>query len=128
METRTPQEQTMLSSLKCKIPSKSLTLGTAVHSGAHTTVYIAKMRRPNGLQEEVAVKLVKEGAPPEYTLRLLEEAAILQELQHHHILPLVGIVDSVGRVSIVCGGWVCLCVCVFVCVCVCVCVCVRACV
>ena len=88
VETRTPQEQMMLSSLKCKIPSKSLTLGIAVHSGAHTTVCIAKMRRPNGLQEEVAVKLEKEGAPPEYTLRLLEEAAILQELQHHHILHL----------------------------------------
>ena len=93
----------MMSTLSdCKIPFKSLTLGTQVHSGTHTAVYIANMKKPSGLQQEVVVKLVKEGAPEEESLRTLEEAAILRELTHQHVLTLVGVVDTSSRVRGVC--------------------------
>ena len=98
-ETVAPRRERMMSTLSdCKIPSKSLTLGTQVHSGTHTAVYIANMKKPSGLQQEVVVKLVKEGAPEEESLRMLEEAAILRELTHQHVLTLVGVVDTSSRV------------------------------
>ena len=97
-----PQEQMMSTLSDCKISSKSLTLGTQVHSGTHTAVYIAKMKKPSGLRQEVVVKLVKEGAPEEESLRILEEAAILRELNHQHVLTLVGVVDANSRVCGVC--------------------------
>ena len=93
-----PREQMMSALSDCKIPSKSLTLGTQVHSGTHTAVYIANMKKPSGLRQEVVVKLVKEEAPEEESLRMLEEAAILRELNHQHVLTLVGVVDTSSRV------------------------------
>ena len=102
-ETVVPRRERMMSTLSdCKIPSKSLTLGTQVHSGTHTAVYIANMKKPSGLQQEVVVKLVKEGAPEEESLRTLKEAAILRELNHQHVLTLVGVVDTSSRVRGVC--------------------------
>ena len=97
-----PLEQMMSTLSDYKIPSKSLTLGTQVHSGTHTAVYIANMKKPSGLRQEVVVKLVKEGAPEEESLRILEEAAILRELNHQHVLTLVGVVDASSRVCGVC--------------------------
>ena len=93
-----PRVQMMSTLSDCKIPSKSLTLGTQVHSGTHTAVYIANMKKPSGLRQEVVVKLVKEGAPEEESMRMLEEAAILRELNHQHVLTLVGVVDTSSRV------------------------------
>ena len=93
-----PREQMMSTLSDCKIPSKSLTLGTQVHSGTHTAVHIANMKKPSGLRQEVVVKLVKEGAPEEESLRILEEAAILRELNHQHVLTVVGVVEASSRV------------------------------
>ena len=93
-----PREQMMSTFSDCKIPFKSLKLGTLLHSGAHTAVYIANLRKPSGLWQEVVVKQVKKGAPEEESLRMLEEAAILRELNHQHVLTLVGVVDTSGRV------------------------------
>ena len=97
-----PREQIMSIMSDCKIPSKSLTLGTRLHSGTHTAVYIANMKKPSGLRQEVVVKLVKQGAPEEESLRMLKEAAILKELSHQHVLALVGVVDTSSKVCDVC--------------------------
>ena len=97
-----PREKMMSTLSDCKIPSKSLTLGTQVHSGTHTAVYIANMKKPSGLRQEIVVKLVKEGAPEEESLRMLEEAAIMKEFNHQHVLTLVGVVDASSKVRGVC--------------------------
>ena len=59
-------------------------------------VYKAVLKSPTGTSQDVAVKLVKKGAPQEERVRLLQEAAILGQFKHKHIIDLVGVV-TVGE-------------------------------
>ena len=45
-------------------------------------VYKAELKAPNGASLDVAVKLVKKGAPAEETTKLLQEAANLGQFKH----------------------------------------------
>ena len=60
--------------------------------GQFGEVYKAVLKSPTGTSQEVAVKLVKKGAPQEETLKLLQEAAILGQFRHRHVVDLKGIV------------------------------------
>ena len=66
---------------------------TKLGEGQFGEVYKAVLKSPTGTSQDVAVKLVKKGAPQEETLKLLQEAAILGQFSHKHIVPLVGVVS-----------------------------------
>ena len=60
--------------------------------GQFGEVYKAVLESPTGTSQDVAVKLVKKGAPQEERVKLLQEAAILGQFRHKHIVDLKGIV------------------------------------
>ena len=60
--------------------------------GEFGEVYKAVLKSPTGTDQDVAVKLVKKGAPPEEKVKLLQEAAILGQFRHRHVVNLKGIV------------------------------------
>ena len=67
--------------------------------GQFGEVYKAVLKTPTGTSQDVAVKVVKKGAPQEERLKLLQEAAILGHFRHNHILHLVGVVTTDEPVS-----------------------------
>ena len=69
---------------------------TKLGEGQFGEVYKAVLKSPTGTSQDVAVKLVKKGAPQEETLKLLQEAAILGQFRYEHIVHLVGVV-TVGK-------------------------------
>ena len=75
-----------------EIPRDKLKMLTKLGEGQFGKVYKAVLKSPTGTSQNVAVKLVKEGAPQEETLKLLQEAAILGQFSHKHIVHLVGVV------------------------------------
>ena len=78
---------------------ESIELLTKLGEGQFGEVYKAVLKSPTGTSQEVAVKLVKKGAPQEETLKLLQEAAILGQFRHNHIVHLVGVVTVDEPVS-----------------------------
>ena len=82
-----------------EIPRDKLQMLTKLGEGQFGEVYKAVLKSPTGPSQEVAVKLVKKGAPREETLKLLQEAAILGQFIHHHIVHFVGVVTVDEPVS-----------------------------
>ena len=82
-----------------EIPRDKLQMLTKLGEGQFGEVYKAVLKSPTGPSQEVAVKLVKKGAPREETLKLLQEAAILGQFKHNHIVHLVGVVTVDEPVS-----------------------------
>ena len=99
-----------------EIPRDKVKMSTKLGEGQFGEVYKAVLESPTGTSQDVAVKLVKKGAPQEERMKLLQEAAILGQFRHRHVVSLYGVVTLGEPVSMcVCG---CECVCVCVCVCV----------
>ena len=82
-----------------EIPRDKLKMLTKLGEGQFGEVYKAVLKSPTGTSQNVAVKLVKEGAPQEETLKLLQEAAILGQFSHKHIVHIVGVVTVDEPVS-----------------------------
>ena len=68
--------------------------------GQFGEVYKAELKAPNGASLDVAVKLVKKGAPTEETTKLLQEAANLGQFKHRHVVRLIGVVTIEEPVSL----------------------------
>ena len=72
---------------------------TKLGEGEFGEVYKAVLKSPTGTSQDVAVKLVKKGAPPEEKVKLLQVAATLGQFSHKHIVRLVGVVTVDEPVS-----------------------------
>ena len=81
-----------------EIPRDKLKMLAKLGEGEFGEVYKA-LKTPTGTSQDVAVKVVKKGAPQEERLKLLQEAAILGQFKHNHILHLVGVVTTDEPVS-----------------------------
>ena len=79
-----------------EIPREDVKMSTKLGEGQFGEMYKAVLKSPTGTSQGVAVKLVKKGAPQEETLKLLQEAAILGQFKHKHIVDLLGVV-TVGE-------------------------------
>ena len=82
-----------------EIPRDKVKMLTKLGEGEFGEVYKAVLKTPRGTSQDVAVKVVKKGAPQEERLKLLQEAAILGQFKHNHILHLVGVVTTDEPVS-----------------------------
>ena len=82
-----------------EIPRDKVKMLTKLGEGQFGEVYKAVLKTPTGTSQDVAVKVVKKGAPQEERLKLLQEAAILGQFRHNHILHLVGVVTTDEPVS-----------------------------
>ena len=75
-----------------EIPREDVKTLTKLGEGQFGEVYKAVLKSPTGTSQDVAVKLVKKGAPQEQRVKLLQEAAILGQFKHKHIIDLVRVV------------------------------------
>ena len=85
-----------------EIPHNLITLSNPLGEGQFGEVYQAEWEIPQHGHVDVAVKVVKKGAPQEERLKLLQEAAILGQFRHRHVVSLLGVVTLGEPVS----GWV----------------------
>ena len=74
-----------------EIQPSGVTMSSQLGAGQFGEVYKGELQTPYG-PVDVAVKLVKNGAPQEERVKLLQEAAILGQFRHQHIVHLVGVV------------------------------------
>ena len=65
---------------------------TKLGKGQFGEVYKAVLKSPTGTSQDVAVKVAKKGAPQEERVKLLQEAAIMGQFKHKHVVDLKGIV------------------------------------
>ena len=74
-----------------EIQLSSVAMASQLGAGEFGEVYRAELQTPYGALD-VAVKLVKMGASQEERVKLLQEAAILGQFRHKHIVRLVGVI------------------------------------
>ena len=79
-----------------EIPRDKVKMSTKLGEGQFGEVYKAVLKSPTGTSQDVAVQLVKKGAPQEERVKLLQEVAILGQFRHKHIVDLLGVV-TVGE-------------------------------
>ena len=82
-----------------EIPSHHITTGNKLGEGQFGEVYRASWRSPKSGLTDVAVKLVREGVPVEQKLKLLQEAVIIGQFKHRHVVQLYGVVTLEQPVS-----------------------------
>ena len=82
-----------------EIPRDKVKMLTKLGEGEFGEVYKAVLKTPTGTSQDVAVKVVKKGAPQEDRLKLLQEAAILGQFRHRHVVSLFGVVTLGEPVS-----------------------------
>ena len=88
-----------------EIPLNLITLRNQLGAGQFGEVYQAEWEIPQRGLVDVAVKLVKNGASQEEKVKLLQEAAILGQFRHKHIVKLAGVVTLGEPVSWGDQGW-----------------------
>ena len=74
-------------------------LGTIIGSGNFGTVYHGVWNHDDQV-EQVAVKMLNDGATEKDKIKLLKEAAIIEQFAHNNIVKLCGVVISEDPVSI----------------------------
>ena len=82
-----------------EIPRDKVKMLTKLGEGEFGEVYKAVLKAPTGTSQDVAVKVVKKGAPQEERLKLLQEAAILGQFRHRHVVSLFGVITLGEPVS-----------------------------
>ena len=82
-----------------EIPRSKIILSKKLGEGQFGEVYKAEMRTVRGVSLDVAVKLVKEGAPDQERTKFLQEAANLGQFKHRHVVRLIGVVTCDEPVS-----------------------------
>ena len=82
-----------------EIPRNKLKMLTKLGEGQFGEVYKAVLKSPTGTSQDVAVKLMKKGAPREERVKLLQEAATLGQFRHKHVVSLFGVVTLGEPVS-----------------------------
>ena len=97
------KEEEIYEQMSCRkyqeIPRDKVKMLTKLGEGEFGKVYKAVLKTPTGSSQDVAVKVVKKGAPKEERLKLLQEAAILGQFKHNNIVNLVGVVTTDEPVS-----------------------------
>ena len=83
-----------------EIPRASVTLSNKLGEGEFGEVYKAELKVSKERSLDVAVKLVKKGAPAEERTKLLQEAATLGQFKHRHVVRLIGVVTIEEPVSL----------------------------
>ena len=83
-----------------EIPRASVTLSKKLGEGQFGEVYKAELKVSKERSLDVAVKLVKKGAPAEERTKLLQEAANLGQFKHRHVVRLIGVVTIEEPVSL----------------------------
>ena len=83
-----------------EIPRASFTLSEKLGEGQFGEVYKAELKVSKERSLDVAVKLVKTGAPTEETTKFLQEAANLGQFKHRHVVRLIGVVTIEEPVSL----------------------------
>ena len=69
-----------------------VTMSSQLGTGQFGEVYKGELLQTSHGPVDVTAKLVKKGAPQEERVKLLQEAAILGQFRHKHIVRLVGVV------------------------------------
>ena len=82
-----------------EIPDASVTLSKKLGEGHFGEVYKAELKLSKERSLDVAVKLVKKGAPAEERTKLLQEAVNLGQFKHRHVVRLIGVVTLGEPVS-----------------------------
>ena len=82
-----------------EIPDVGVTLSEKLGEGHFGEVYKAQLKVSEERSLDVAVKLVKKGAPAEETTKFLQEAATLGQFKHKHVVRLIGVVTLGEPVS-----------------------------
>ena len=85
-----------------EIQPSCVAMSSQLGAGQFGEVYKGELQIPYGCVN-VAVKLVKNGAPQEERVKLLQEAAIMGQFRHKHIACLVGMVTVGELVSYNCA-------------------------
>ena len=67
-------------------------------SGYFATVNRAMWLKPNGGEEEVAVKVLSEKANNEEKIKFLQEAALMGQFKHTNVLTLHGVISTNANV------------------------------
>ena len=97
------KEEEIYEQMSCRkyqeIPRDKVKMLTKLGEGEFGEVYKAVLKTPTGTSQDVAVKVVKTGAPQEERLKLLQEVAILGQFKHNHVVNLVGVVTTDEPVS-----------------------------
>ena len=83
-----------------EVPRDSVTLSKKLGEGQFGEVYKAELKVSKERSLDVAVKLVKKGAPAEERTKLLQEAANLGQFKHDHVVRLMGVVTMGEPVSL----------------------------
>ena len=84
-----------------EIPRQCLTTSTLLGEGQFGEVYKAQLKMSRGRNLDVAVKLVKKGAPAEERTKFLQEAANLGQFKHRHVVRLIGVMTLGEPVSLI---------------------------
>ena len=97
------KEEEIYEQMSCRkyqeIPRDKVKMLAKLGEGEFGEVYKAVLKTPTGTSQDVAVKVVKKGAPQEERLKLLQEAAILGQFRHRHVVSLFGVVTLGEPVS-----------------------------
>ncbi len=84
-------------------PSRHLKFREPLGRGGFGTVYLADLRGGQGLMQRVAVKILHSGNPdePEVSARQRDEARLLAQLNHDHIVKVYDLIEVEGRPAVI---------------------------
>ena len=81
-----------------EIPRPYLQLTKKIGEGEFGEVYQGKWNSPNG-EEEVAIKVLKDGSSEREKIKLLQEAVVMGQFMHPHVVKFYGILTLTDPVS-----------------------------
>lgn len=83
-----------------EIPPQHVTRSKLLGQGQFGEVYRGELRYSESVVKAVAVKVVKQGSPPEEKTKLLQEATTQSQFRHRHVVRLIGVVTLEEPVSV----------------------------
>ncbi|XP_065177766.1 class II receptor tyrosine kinase-like [Sycon ciliatum] len=76
------------------IPSVHVIMHEKVGAGSFGVVYRGTWKMPNGTQIDTAIKQLRPNASEDMRMKLLQEAAIMGQFNHRHVVKLYGVVSD----------------------------------